>query len=92
MFNTIRALNRRSRGVVVVWIVLIATIAVALVLRAGDVSSAAGASIVTIAFIKVWLIGNYFMELNRAPRLLQFGFAAYVVVTCTTLILAFYRY
>ena len=88
---SIRALDRPSQGILVVWIVLIATIAVSLVLRADEGSSAVGASIVAIAFMKVWLIGNYFMELNRAPRPLQLGFASYVLVTCATLIFAFYR-
>lgn len=85
-------LNRRSRTIVVVWIVLIATIGVSLILRADHVSSTASALIVIIAFIKVWLIGNYFMELNRASLVLRGGFAAYVVVTCATLVLAFYRW
>ncbi|MCH9731184.1 MAG: cytochrome C oxidase subunit IV family protein [Actinomycetia bacterium] len=87
----IQALDRQSRWIVAVWVVLIATMAGSLVLRTEDVSSAASASIVAIAFMKVWLIGNYFMELNRAPRPLQLGFAAYVVVTCAALIIAFYR-
>ncbi len=75
-----------------VWVILIVTIAVSLLLGGDRGSSAAGALIVIVAFVKVWLIGNYFMELNRAPKLLQGGFAAYVVGTCAALILAFYRW
>lgn len=89
---TTRMLDRRSRSVVVVWIVLVASIALSVLLGADNASSAASAAIVIVAFTKVWLIGNYFMELNRATRLLQWAFAAYVVLTCAMLILAFYRW
>lgn len=89
---TMRAPDRRSRSTVVVWTILVATIAVSLALGADHVSSAASTLIVIVAFIKVWLIGNYFMELNRAPRLLQGAFSGYVVVTCATLVFAFYQW
>ncbi|MGD9620310.1 MAG: cytochrome C oxidase subunit IV family protein [Mycolicibacterium sp.] len=74
------------------WIVLIATMVVSLFVSAGHTFPAASTLIVLVAFTKVWLIGNYFMELNRAPKVLQCAFGAYVVVTCATLVLAFYRW
>ena len=45
--------------------------------------------ILLIAFIKVRLIGLYFMELREAPILLKGLFQAYCVVVCTLLVAMF---
>jgi hypothetical protein len=35
--------------------------------------------VVAVAFVKVWLVGRYFMELRHAPPVLRRLFDAYVV-------------
>ncbi|MFE6922037.1 cytochrome C oxidase subunit IV family protein [Nocardia sp. NPDC057663] len=42
--------------------------------------------ILVVAFIKVRLIGRYFMELREAPPVLRGAFEAYCLAACITLI------
>ncbi|WP_280347232.1 cytochrome C oxidase subunit IV family protein [Nocardia neocaledoniensis] len=47
------------------------------------------AVILVVAFIKVRLIGLYFMELREAPPALRGAFEAYCLAACVTLIVFF---
>ena len=48
----------------------------------GDAAGLAVAIIAVVAFVKVYLVGMYFMELRHAPRVLRLAFNAWVVLTC----------
>ncbi len=75
-----------------VWIVLIlATIASWTLGSDHGLSDHTLASVVIllIAFIKVRLVGLYFMELRDAPSVLRGLFEAYCVVVCTLLVSVF---
>jgi hypothetical protein len=50
---------------------------------------AASVAIVVVAFVKVRLVGLYFMELREAPVVLRGLFEAYCLAVCT-LVLAMY--
>jgi heme/copper-type cytochrome/quinol oxidase subunit 4 len=45
--------------------------------------------ILLIAFIKVRLVGLYFMELRGAPTVLRGLFEAYCAIVCTVVVLVF---
>jgi hypothetical protein len=45
----------------------------------------AGVAVLVVAYAKVNLIGNYFMELSGAPKPLRLGFLAFTVVTGTAI-------
>lgn len=49
----------------------------------------ATASVIVLAFIKVQLVGSYFMELRSAPALLQALFASWVVAIGGGLVLMY---
>ncbi|WP_226351778.1 cytochrome C oxidase subunit IV family protein [Pseudonocardia sp. ICBG601] len=51
-----------------------------------DMSSLVNSGIILLAFIKVYLVGHYFMELRAAPPLLRVTFAGWCVVICAALI------
>ncbi|WP_226358632.1 cytochrome C oxidase subunit IV family protein [Pseudonocardia sp. ICBG601] len=51
-----------------------------------DLSSLVNSGIILLAFIKVYLVGHYFMELRNAPPLLRVTFTAWCVVICAALI------
>jgi caa(3)-type oxidase subunit IV len=73
----------------VIWIVLIlATIASWTLGSDHGISHHALASVVIllIAFIKVRLVGLYFMELRDAPTVLRGLFEAYCLIVCSLLI------
>jgi hypothetical protein len=42
--------------------------------------------IAVVAFVKVHLVGMYFMELRHAPRVLKFSFSAWTVLTCAIVV------
>jgi caa(3)-type oxidase subunit IV len=48
-----------------------------------DNHTIASTAILLIAFIKVRLVGLYFMELRAAPTVLRGLFEAYCVIVCT---------
>jgi Prokaryotic Cytochrome C oxidase subunit IV len=75
-----------------VWVVLITATGVswALGTQHGMHShQLASAIILLIAFIKVRLVGMYFMELREAPNVLRGLFEAYCLVVCTLLLAVF---
>lgn len=85
----------RKRSLLVVWLFLI--MATGLVWWLGmEKSPAAGrgrtwvaVSLLIVAFIKVRLVGLYFMELKDAPWAIRLIFESWVVGTCSA-ILVFY--
>ena len=85
--STMTALLRAPATVV--WAVLIvATIATWTLGTQHGIHSHTLASvlILLIAFIKVRLVGLYFMELREAPTVLKGLFEAYCVVVCTAVV------
>jgi hypothetical protein len=51
-----------------------------------SVGGGGGVALLVIAFVKVRLVGLYFMELRTAPLRLRVLFEGWVVVTCCVLI------
>lgn len=79
------------RRATLIFLVLVAATGISLLLdtereRGQHISSV----IVTITFVKIWLIGNYFMELREAPVLLRLLFGGYVVSVLAVLLGFFY--
>jgi heme/copper-type cytochrome/quinol oxidase subunit 4 len=73
----------------VVWVLLIVATAVswALGIQHGlHDHQLSSVIILLIAFIKVRLVGMYFMELREAPNVLRGLFEAYCVIVCTLLL------
>lgn len=80
-----------SRKATLVFLVLVAATCISLLLDAEkgyghNISSI----IVAITFVKIWLVGNYFMELREAPGALQFLFGGYVASVLAILLGFFY--
>jgi caa(3)-type oxidase subunit IV len=72
-----------------IWIVLILATVTSWVLGTEhgiNNHTLASAAILLIAFIKVRLVGLYFMELREAPTVLRGLFDAYCVIVCTLVI------
>jgi hypothetical protein len=66
-----------------VWLVLVAATLASWSLGSGHGSSgaqAASLAVLVVAFLKVRLVGLYFMELRAAPVPLRMAFEAWVVV------------
>ena len=88
------AMTRKS-VVTAVWLLLV--LATALSLRLGsdatvgpDVSTRLFAGVLLlVAFVKVRLIGHYFMELREAPSALRLAFDGWVIAVCGALILLY---
>lgn len=85
-----RELVTGSRTAMVVGSALIIATLVSWWLGLHDGDPADGASIATIAvliiaFVKVRLVGRYFMEIRDAPLILRLFFDVYVVAVCTAL-------
>jgi caa(3)-type oxidase subunit IV len=68
-----------------VWVVLITATAVSWTLGTQN-HELASVIILLIAFIKVRLVGRYFMELREAPNVLRGLFDAYCLIVCTLLL------
>jgi caa(3)-type oxidase subunit IV len=70
-----------DRTLAAVWAVLVvatlASVGVHEGLGAGTIATLA---VLALAFVKVWLVGRWFMELREAPTVLRRLFDAYVVV------------
>jgi heme/copper-type cytochrome/quinol oxidase subunit 4 len=84
----------RDRTAVVWAILVLATLASYVLgedklIHTQDVVSVA---VIAIAFIKVRLVGIYFMELREAPALLRYAFEAYVAVAATVLAVLYLAY
>ncbi|MUL65875.1 hypothetical protein BOO86_15475 [Mycobacterium sp. CBMA 234] len=74
-----------------VWAVLLAATLVTWTLGAGHSALVGNTCVATvfvilIAFIKVDLVGRYFMELNHAPQRLALLFHSWSVITACTVI------
>lgn len=83
---------RWNDAVGVVWLVLFAATIASWFLGAdhglgeGD---GAVVAVLVIGFAKSWVVGNWFMELRTAPRLLRACFDGWLVVTGITVIAMF---
>lgn len=80
-----------SRTAVLIFVTLVAATGISLLIDTGkghgyNISWA----IVTVTFIKIWLVGNYFMELRGAPLALRLLFGGYVVSVLAVLLGFFY--
>jgi hypothetical protein len=76
-----------DRALVVVWAALLLATAVSVAVHEG---LGAGATVVVlvvvVAFVKLWLVGRWFMELRHAPVALRRAFDAYAVVVPVVLL------
>ena len=45
------------------------------------------AGIIIAAAVKVWIVGFQFMEIKTAPRVLQFGFSAWLIAVSVALVM-----
>ena len=75
-----------------VWVVLITATAVSWTLGTQHGThnhELASVIILLIAFIKVRLVGMYFMELREAPDVLRGLFEAYCAIVCTVVVSVF---
>lgn len=72
----------------VVWLVLIAATLVSWGVGTdhGIAAELATVVVLVVAFVKVRLVGMYFMELKAAPAPLRLAFECYCVVVCAALI------
>ncbi|MFD5747286.1 cytochrome C oxidase subunit IV family protein [Streptomyces sp. NPDC127033] len=72
---------------VLVWLALMGATAVSWYLGDGHgARQAATVGVLTVAFLKVYLVGRYFMELSQAPRALRLLFGGWTVVVCAVLV------
>lgn len=74
-----------------VWGVLVLATLATWMLGAGhtiiiESATAATVFVIMIAFVKVGLVGRYFMELEHAPRRLALLFNGWTVITCVIVI------
>ncbi|HEY2226061.1 cytochrome C oxidase subunit IV family protein [Actinomycetospora sp.] len=70
-----------DRTLVAVWAALLLATAVSVAVHEGlGLGATTVLVVVAVAFVKVWLVGRYFMELRHAPPVLRRAFDAYVVV------------
>jgi hypothetical protein len=70
-----------DRTLAAVWAGLLLATAVSVAVHEGLGGGAlAVLLVIAAAFVKVWLVGRYFMELRHAPPLLRRAFDAYAVV------------
>lgn len=81
------AVVARERAFVVVWIGLLLLTAVSVAVHEGlGVGPTVVVLVVVAAFVKVWLVGRWFMELRGAPPVLRRCFDAYAVVVPVVLL------
>ncbi|WP_433518224.1 cytochrome C oxidase subunit IV family protein [Nonomuraea sp. CA-143628] len=74
----------------VVWLVLMAATVVSWYLGDGHgTRRLATVVVLAVAFVKVYLVGRYFMELREAPRVLRLLFGAWTLVVCAVLVAIF---
>lgn len=76
-----------------VWVALVVTTLVSWWLGAdhtsADLRELATAGVIVLAFVKVQLVGTYFMEVRHAPRVLQLLFSAWCVAVGGGLVLMY---
>lgn len=72
-----------NKKVAAVWVFLVAVTLFSLAMSTSqhisDPGEVTGMLILLLAFVKVWLVGMYFMELRGAPRLLRALFNGWCV-------------
>ena len=70
-----------DRTLVAVWAALVLATVVSIGVHEGlGVGAVATVIVLVLAFVKVWLVGRWFMELRDAPTLLRRLLDGYVVV------------
>jgi hypothetical protein len=78
---------RPDRALVVVWAVLLLATAASVAVHEGlGAGTTAAVLVVMVAFVKLWLVGRWFMELRSAPPVLRRLFDAYAVVVPVVLL------
>lgn len=81
-----------DRIVHVIWVVLLLATLSTWILSGTEISMsprAINSLVIGIAFVKLWLVGEYFMELRWAPIALRAAFGAYTMVTFTAVLAIF---
>lgn len=73
-------MNGPNFKITAVWIVLCFTTAVSVGASGASSSAMIGVAVLGAAFLKVYLVMHYFMELDNAPRSWQLGFTGWVLV------------
>ncbi len=76
----------RTRPLVVAWLVLVIATLLSYWTGVDHTGTVAAALVILVTFVKVRVIGRWFMELRTAPRALARAFDAYVVVVGVALI------
>jgi len=85
--TTLVGTDTAKNPVVVAWIALMGATALSWYLGDGHgPARLATVGVLVVAFVKVHLVGRYFMELKDAPRILYGVFAAWNIVVCSVLI------
>ncbi len=68
-----------NRSIVAVWAILVAATLVSVALSGNSSAHAGAVGILSIAFIKVYLVAQYFMEVGAAPKSLRIIMAGWCV-------------
>lgn len=75
------------RPATIVWLILVAATLTSSWLGEGHgARRVATVAVIIVALVKVFLVGQYFMELRRAPLALRLAFGGWVVVIGATLV------
>lgn len=81
------SVQRMRNPVIAAWLALIASTVVSWYLGDGHgAARVATVGVLLVAFLKVYLVGRYFMELKYAPRVLHAVFAGWNVAMAVTLV------
>jgi Prokaryotic Cytochrome C oxidase subunit IV len=82
------ALNRNPA--VLAWLVLVAATAASWSLgHSHGPHELATVGVIALAFAKVLVVGEHFMELRHAPAVMRWGFATWAAVVCAALIVMY---
>lgn len=82
-----RNVQHAGRPVTIVWAVLMLATLVSWYLGDGHgATEFAAVSVILTGFLKVWLIGEHFMELRTAPPAMRWAYLAWCVLTPAVLI------
>ena len=77
-------------GATTAWAVLVTATLISWWLGDGHgAEKAAAVGVLAVAFLKVGLVGHYFMELRYAPLPLRLAFTGWMVVVCSALIIMY---
>jgi hypothetical protein len=88
---TTELLTLLKNRISLIWLALIAATVISWWIGTGDAANPqlGTAAAFVVVFIKVRLIGLYFMELRDAPLPLRLLFEGYCLVVCTTLLVMY---